>query len=346
MAASVAPASGWPSSSTKRPLTEPGAPSRTTSGASLLRSSSLRMTEPTSRRSLCGEDDLARMARLQAADLEGVGVERLDACPTRLVGHSPAPRSPACRRDRPPAPLRGQAAGQLEIHREDPGVGRDVDELVGVIAVERDGVGLAIADPADPLPLSSAFRRAQVYGSSFAADGCDVRRSSRGRAGRSARTSGRPAGRTPGRRPRWSRYRQLDVVDIAGPDGPAGRLVDQPPGHDHPRGHLDRRLDRLEPLGVVDDRRVAEERVDPRPRVDAELIELPLGQAVEAEAARGVGPGGDGGMRRRVGALDDGAFDRLARPLQADDADDRLGRAGDVARRSRRRAASPGGRGP
>ncbi len=35
-------------------------------------------------------------------------------------------------------------------------------------------------------------------------------------------------------------------------------------------------------------------------------------------------------MRPRVDAPDDGAFDRLAGPLQADDADDRLGRAGDV----------------
>ena len=113
-------------------------------------------------------------------------------------------------------------------------------------------------------------------------------------------------------------------------DRPARRLVDQPPGHDHARGQLDRLLDRLEPFGVIDNDCVGEEPVDSRPRVDADLVERPLRNAIDAEPARGVGPGGDGGMRRRVGDLDDGTFDRLAGPLQPDDARERLGRAGDV----------------
>ena len=39
-----------------------------------------------------------------------------------------------------------------------------------------------------------------------------------------------------------------------------------------------------------------------------DLVELALGHPIEAEAARGVGPGGDGGMRPRVGGPDDGAL--------------------------------------
>src|SRR5208282_6082114 len=46
--------------------------------------------------------------------------------------------------------------------------------------------------------------------------------------------------------------RQLDVLDVPGPDGLAGCLVDQAPGDDHAAGDLDGRLDRLEPLGVAD----------------------------------------------------------------------------------------------
>ena len=113
-------------------------------------------------------------------------------------------------------------------------------------------------------------------------------------------------------------------------DHPPNDLVDQPSGHDHPRGHVDRRVDRLEPLRVMDTLRAAEERVDPLPRDDLNFVGFRLRHPIKAEAARGVGPGGDGGMRPRVDALDEVAFDRLAGPLQADDADDRLGRSGDV----------------
>ena len=154
----------------------------------------------------------------------------------------------------------------------DPGAGRDVDESIGVRADELvcDITCPRRSPSLGPPPSGGRRRTGQPSPRRLRR-----RRSSRGRAGPSARTPRRPAGRTR-RRLRWPRYPAALVYSTsAGGTSPARRLVDQPPGHDHPRGHLDRRLDRLEPLGVIDDLPAAEERVDPLPRVDAAIGRTP-----------------------------------------------------------------------
>ena len=124
--------------------------------------------------------------------------------------------------------------------------------------------------------------------------------------------------------------RQLDVLDVRGPDGPAGCLVDQAPGNDHAAGDLDGRLDRLEPLGIADGkRRGVEVRLDARPGLGAELIHPGLGQAENPESPVLVGPGVDPGPRRRFDPPDGDSRRGPARPLDPDDADDRLARSDD-----------------
>ena len=307
----------------------PAGTSLTSSGALDFRSSSLSTAAPTSLRALCvktssrgwpgSRPPTSKVSASSARERHGprpvAGAEAVS------IG---ADDGQPVRADEPARAA--LAAGQLEVHSHRSRAGRDVDESIGV--TDRR-VCVKIPCPraycfSGPLPSGGRRRTGQP-----SLRRLRRRRSSRGRAGPSARTPRRPAGRTRGRL-RGHVIRRLGVFDIPWWDHPARHLVDQPSGHDHPRGHLDRRLDRLEPLRVIDNLRAAEERVDPLPRVDLDLVEFRLRHPIEAEAARGVGPGGDGGMRPRVGAPDDGAFDRLAGPLQADDADDRLGRAGDV----------------
>ena len=91
-----------------------------------------------------------------------------------------------------------------------------------------------------PFFRSAAFRRARTYGSSFpstAATPAIIPRPG-GTVSPNAESASRenPKVRLGGRV-----ISRLDVADIRGRDRPARRLVDQPPGHDHPRGHLDRR---------------------------------------------------------------------------------------------------------
>src|SRR5262249_30012520 len=102
-------------------------------------------------------------------------------------------------------------------------------------------------------------------------------------------------------------------------------------GDGDPAGQLERRLDRLETLGVGDRDPGTEERRDgPVTFVGGDSIGLALGQTDETEAALRVGPGRDHGPGGPLPAVDSDPFDRLARRLRPDDASDWLARTDDV----------------
>ena len=195
------------------------------------------------------EDDLARIARLQAVDLEGRVGERLDEGAGRHESIASCPGDRLAVEIDHPA-LARQAAGQFEIHREIPGVGGDVDKLVGVVKVERDGRCLTIAGPADPLAPVLLAEAGPGIGRLLPAH-VGVDEPLAGRDGHLERWVDRAAMSRAGI-PVVRVSRQLDVLDVPGPDGPAGCPVDQAPGDDHAAGDLEGRLDRLEPLGIAD----------------------------------------------------------------------------------------------
>ena len=117
----------------------PAGTSLTSSGAVDLQVFVLEHGRPDELAGLVREDHQPRVARLQAPDLEGIGVERPGAPGPRPVAGAEAVSLGAddgqpVRADEPARAA--QAAGQLEVHSERSRAGRDVDESIGVITDE------------------------------------------------------------------------------------------------------------------------------------------------------------------------------------------------------------------
>ena len=199
----------------------PAGTSLTSSGVVDFRSSSLSTAAPTSLRALCVKTNSRGWPGSRPPTSKVSASSAWEARSPPVAGAEAvslgADDGPPVRAGEPARAA--QAAGQLEVHGDRSRAGRDVDESIGVITDEPLCEITCPRSYCFPGPPPSGGRRRTGHPSRRR---LRPRRSSRGRAGRSARTPRRPAGRTPGSL-RWPRYPAPWCTrhPLVGPPGPS-----------------------------------------------------------------------------------------------------------------------------